>query len=160
MATYTASWENKHTVVILHGGQSLGKIEFEKSEGLLLGDALLQVSGHTVQAKGDGKNIVINGDGVEIFTAIFRPLWGNFELQLAGEDTGYDVRGKWFKPGTRLTDDDDHDLVVVTSDALTGKQMKIVAVEDASALMVAATIYLHIRASAAKTMATMIGIVS
>ena len=158
MTTYTASWQDKQTVQILSNESPFGKIFFEPSPGITYGDASLFADSAEFKATADGKNVIITSGGKELFTAVFHALWGNLELRMAGEDTGYDIRGKWFKPGTRLTDEEDKDLVVVTADPWTGKKMQItVAEETVSALVIVATIYFHIRASAAKTMGVIIG---
>jgi hypothetical protein len=158
MTTYTASWPDKQTVTISQNEKPFGRIEFENTQGILYGNALLHVADTTFAAQVDGKNTAIKSAGAEIFTAIFHSLWGNLELRMAGEDTGYDIKGKWFKPGTRLTDDGDNDLVVVTADSWTGKKMEIIVADEGTApLMIVATIYFHIRASAAKTMGVIIG---
>ena len=86
----------------------------------------------------------------EIFTSVFDRTWGNLELRFAGEDTGYDIRGRWFKLGTRLVDADDNDLIVAKTDVWSGRNMTIeVMDENVSGILIAATLYHHIRASAA-----------
>ena len=158
MATYTAQWRDNQTVVISNDEIVFGMIEFEQSQGILYTNALLKAANSTFDANSDGKNVIIKKDGIEVFTAVFHPLWGNLELRTEGEDTGYDINGKWFKPGTRLTDSEDNDLVVVTSDPWTGTEMEIISNdENIWPLMIVATIYFHIRASAAKSVGVIIG---
>jgi len=159
MKTYTADWQDKETAIIFNDEKPFGQVTFDASKWVLYGNALLLAGGETFRAElAQGNNVTILQGETEIFTAVFRPLWGNLELRLAGEDTGYDVKGKWFKAGTRLTDAEDNDMIIVTSDPWTGRQMEITVADAAvSDLMVVATIYFHIRASAAKTLGVIIG---
>lgn len=162
MTTYTATWQEKETIIVYKAEQPFGKIVFDSSKWLMYGSATLFVGDTIFRAElAKGNNAVIMQGETEIFTAVFHPLWGNLELQHSGQDTGYDIKGRWFKPGTRLTDTDDNDLVVVTADAWTGQKIEIaVADTGISELMIVATLYHHIRASAAKTTAAVIAAIT
>ncbi len=152
MTTYNAAWQDKRTTIVYNENFPFAKIEFDDSQWPIYGSATLFVGDKIFRAElANGNNTIIMHGDAEIFTAVFHPLWGNLELRQSGQDTGYDIKGKWFKPGTRLTDADDNDLVVITADMWTGKNIEISAVPDISGLMVVATLYYHIRASAAKT---------
>ncbi len=76
----------------------------------------LNISGEIFKAESVKGNTIISKYGKELLTCVFHPVCGNLELQASGEDTGFDIKGKWFKPGTRLTDAENNDLIVVTAD--------------------------------------------
>jgi hypothetical protein len=156
MKTYTAGLQDKEKMWIKEGGTLVGTIDFDRSVWQGYIGATFTIGGETFKAESMRGNTIILKDGKELFTCVFHPLWGNLELQAAGQDTGFDIKGKWFKPGTRLTDADDNDLVVVTADALTGSKITVEVADDVPPVMVAMTLYHHVRASAAKLMVTII----
>jgi hypothetical protein len=112
-------------------------------------EATLQVTGKALKAvRGDDKNIILKQDDASLFTFKFDYLWGGAELVVDGVDTGYDIKGRWFKPGTRLTDENDKDLVIAVKQG-NGLEVTITDV-DISPVMVMATIYYHIYTSGSK----------
>ena len=158
MKTYTAGLEDKDKMWIKDGELLVGTIDFDRSVWQGYIGATFTIGGETFKAESMKGNTIILKDGKELFTSVFHPLWGNLELQAAGQDTGFDIKGRWFKPGTRLTDADDKDLVVVTADALTGRKIAIEVLDpEVPAVMIALTLYHHVRASAAKLMLVMRG---
>ena len=159
MANYTAIWQDKETVIIYDGEKTIGKISFEDVKVVVYNNATIHADGEIYSAQATtGKDVIFKKDGREIFTVAPNSLWGNFEVRANGQDTGYDIKGRWFKPGTRFTDANDNELIVVKSDPWTGKEMTVeIAGNDISDLMVLATLFHHIRASAAKTTAAIVG---
>lgn len=104
--------------------------------------------------EGPDKNMILKENDVSIFTFKFDYLWGGAEVVSGNEDTGFDIKGRWFKPGTRLINEDDVDLVVVKL-----KDSKLEATilsEDVNKIMVVSTIYYHIYASAGKFLQVML----
>ena len=61
------------------------------------------------------KDIVLKQNGLVLLKFKFDYLWGSAEIQSNGQDTGYDIKGRWFKSGTRFTDADDNDIIIVKS---------------------------------------------
>lgn len=113
-------------------------------------EATLHVTGKVLKAaRGQDKNIILKHDDVSLFTFKFDYLWGGAELVSDGADTGYDIKGRWFKPGTRLTDENDKDLVIAVKKD-NGLEVTIADV-NISPVMVMATIYYHIYTSGSKT---------
>lgn len=162
MATYTANWQDKETVIVHEGANVVGKIVFADVKVVAYNHADIYADGEVYTAESsNGRDIVIRNGGREIFAVVADAIWGNCEVRVNGKNTGYDIKGKWFKPGTRFTDADDNDLIVVKSDPWIGAQIIVsIADVDISDLMVLTTLYHHIRASSAKTTAAIIGGIS
>lgn len=158
MTTYTATWQDKETIIVYNGENTIGKIVFEELKIVVYNTATIYADGEMYRAESaNGKDIAIKFNGSEIFSIVLNSIWGNFEVRANGQDTGYDIKGKWFKPGTRFTDSEDNDLVVVKTDPWLGKKITIdIAEIDISDLMILTTLYHHIRASAAKTTAAIV----
>ncbi|AWH85898.1 hypothetical protein HYN59_12630 [Flavobacterium album] len=113
----------------------------------------------TEQENPKSANKILKHNDTILFRFKYDKIWGGATLQSGNEDMGYSIIGKWFKPGTRLIDKDKTDLVVVVSSQ--GFKTKIrteIHDETIAPVMVMATIYYHLYASAAKTMA--VGIIS
>lgn len=104
------------------------------------------------------KNIQVKYENQTLFTYNFDYIWGGAELILNGLDTGFDIKGRWFKPGTRLTDNEEKDLVIVVkkNDGLSVSILE----ENVSAEMILATIYYHIYSSGGKMLSILIGSVA
>lgn len=62
---------------------------------------------------GIDKNVRFLENGIEILKFKFDYWWGSATLITNGEPTGYKITGKAFKPGTRLVDADNNDMVIV-----------------------------------------------
>jgi len=106
--------------------------------------------------QGADKNMVLTENGTHLFTFAFDHVWGGAELVSNGVDTGLDIKGRWFKPGTRLTDAQDEDMVVAVK---SGNGLTVsVLHEDTDDTLVMATIYYHLYASAGKMRAVMMGV--
>ncbi|NMH27673.1 hypothetical protein [Flavobacterium silvaticum] len=158
MTLYTAEWQDKETINIFSNGRSVGRIVFDTPGIVAFGDADVYADGQQFRVERNGSFYPLTQNGTEVFTAVFEPLWGNLQLRLDNSDTGYDIKGKWFKAGTRLTDSEDNDLVVVKSEPWLVQTMEIQIVDiDISDLMIVATLYHHVRASAAKVMHVVLG---
>lgn len=104
--------------------------------------------------RGANKNISLKKDGQTLCTFNFDYVWGGAEITVDGIDTGLDIRGRWFKPGTRLTDIDDNDLIVAVKKG-DGLEVKVID-ESISPEMILATIYYHIYTSEGKMLSVLI----
>lgn len=151
MSKLSVTYED-YVFVVRKEDETYGWIAFDK--GNL--EATINVAGKTLRAeRGDDKNIVLKEAGKDLFTFKFDYLWGGAELLSYGKDTGFDIKGRWFKPGTRLTDDQDNDLVVAVKK---GNGMDVtIADTEVSPVMVMATIYYHIYSSAGKMLSVLAG---
>ncbi|MGV3459552.1 MAG: hypothetical protein ACO1N9_03755 [Flavobacterium sp.] len=96
------------------------------------------------------KDIVLKQNGLTLMKFKFDYLWGNAEIHSDGEDTGYDIKGRWFKSGTRFTDAEDNDLIVVKSKENQSAEISILDEDEATPIMTMATLYYHMYTSAAK----------
>lgn len=100
-------------------------------------------------------NLVLKHNEHVLFTFEFDYVWGGAEIMTSGIDTGYDIKGRWFKPGTRLINAQDEDLVIAVKK---DDGMEVTVLDDnISTPMVLATIYYHIYASAGKMLSVIIG---
>ena len=98
--------------------------------------------------EGPDKNMILKEHDISVFTFKFDYLWGGAEIIAGDVDTGYDIKGRWFKSGTRLINEDDLDLVIVK---IKNDDLEALVLDDSlSKMMVVATIYYHIYASAGK----------
>lgn len=136
-------------IVVRENGNLFGSIVFEpqsKAATIFVDDKKFSV------LEGDEyKDMVLRYNGTALFRFKFDYLWGNASIYVEGEDTNFDIKGKWFKNGTRFTDSQDNDIVVVTSGEDTSLDASIeVNSEEGTPLMVMATLYYHIYASAGK----------
>lgn len=137
---------------IFSDGKLYGEIIFDKNNL----EASLKIGTKIYRAeKGPDKNISLKQDGNILFTFKFDYIWGGAEITSSGIDSGYDVKGRWFKPGTRLTDIDDKDLII----ALKKDDGLDVTIVDStvSPEMILGTIYYHIYSSGAKMLGVLIG---
>jgi hypothetical protein len=89
-----------------------------------------------------------------LFTFKFDYIWGGAEIVPFGETSQYEIKGRWFKPGTRLVDQDDCDLII------TEKKDNCLEVtlceENISNTMMLATIYYHVYTSRGKMLSIII----
>lgn len=119
-------------------------------------DASLLTESKTLRAEKDSnKDVVLKEDGQTLFTFTFDYVWGGAEITSNGVDTGFDIKGRWFKPGTRLTDEHDKDLVIAVKK---NDELQVTVLdEDISDTMIVATIYYHIYASGGKMLTVLAG---
>lgn len=101
------------------------------------------------------KNLVLKQSEHVLFSFKFDYTWGGAEIITSGIDTGYDIKGRWFKPGTRLINAQDEDLIIAVKKG-NGMEVKILD-NDISTAMILATIYYHVYASAGKMLSLIIG---
>jgi hypothetical protein len=148
MKSLLVKYEN-HQFIVYDGEAVYGWIVFEPQSVI----ADIHVNNIKFRTRrGDDKNIELTQDGKTIFKFKFDYLWGNAEIEMNGEDTGYDIKGKWFKKGTRLTDENDADIVVAVTKELPEYHISLDIIdEQVEPVMVMATLYYHIYASAGKT---------
>ncbi|MEL1245795.1 hypothetical protein AAEO56_16095 [Flavobacterium sp. DGU11] len=151
MIQLTAKRDNKK-YTIYNGDAIYGQILFD-AKGF---GATLTVDGteyRVEQENPKSANKVLKQNGVTLFRFKYDKIWGSATLQSGNDDMGYRITGKWFKPGTRLVDKDKTDLVVVvSSQGFTPKVTVTILDETVAPVMVMATIYYHLYASASKTM--------
>lgn len=150
MSNFTAELEGGK-IVVRDSDNVLGYIIFEKNNI----NAVIHIGDDEFQTHPENesdKDIILTQSGQTLLKFKFDYLRGNAEIQKEGEDTGYDIKGKWFKAGTRLTDSSDNDLVVVVSkESLTPNvEIKILNEEEGTPLMIMATLYYHLYTSASK----------
>lgn len=129
-----------------------GKILFDKNNidaSLIIGDKIFRAE------KGSDKNISLKYEGKILFTFNFDYIWGGAEITSKGIDTGFDIKGRWFKPGTRLTDNNDKDLIIAVKKN-DGLEITVVDTE-VSPEMILGTIYYHIYSSGGKMRGVLIG---
>ena len=112
-------------------------------------DAELRLENNIYEAiQDENKNIVLNENGTSLFTFKFNKLWGGAEIINSKNNSGLEIKGRWFKVGTRLIDEKDNDLVVVIN---TNNGFDVtVNKNDIDSLMIISTIYYHIYASKGK----------
>lgn len=124
-----------------------GEIIFENTTHAEL--KLLNKSYHTSQ--NEDKDVVLNENGKPLFTLKFDKLWGGAEIINSENYEGFEIKGRWFKVGTRLIDEQDNDLIIVVNE----NEGYLVTVNDGSVspLMIISTIYYHIYASRMKLLA-------
>lgn len=103
--------------------------------------------------KGHDKNMELKYQNQVLFRFEFDYIWGGAEITSNGIDTGYDIKGWWFKPGTRLTDHNDKDLIIAVKKN-DGLEVTILD-ESISEEMILATVYYHIYSSAGKMLSVM-----
>lgn len=149
---YTAKFDG-NTVRVYNGEKLFGSIDFSK-ERMAHADIFIYADRfHVGPESATDKDIVVTKAGVPVFKFNFDKLWGGAEIETNGEPTGYQVKGKWFKPGTRLVDEDSNDLIVVKSDESIPPSMILEVKEDTlSPIMVMSTLFYHIYASHSKTL--------
>jgi hypothetical protein len=108
--------------------------------------------------KGQDNNIELLNNNKTLFKFNFDYLWGGAEILTNGEDTGFDIKGRWFIPGTRLTDNNNQDLIIAvkTNDGLD----VTIFDENIAEEMILATIYYHLYSSRGKMLGVILGSVS
>ena len=132
-----------------------GQILFDKNNI----EASLLCDNKTLRAeKGPEKNIQLKHENQTLFTLEFDYIWGGAEITSNRIDTGFDIKGRWFKPGTRLTDNEDRDLIIAIKKN-NGLEVTVLD-EEILVEMILATIYYHIYSSRGKMLAVLIGSVA
>lgn len=159
MANFLAKYED-FKFVVYKDDAVFGWISFDSK----LVSATIFIENEEYRAEPESateKDIVIRKNGVTLFKFKFDYLWGGAELHVNGEDTGYEVTGKWFKEGTRFTDADSNDLVVAVSDQSIPPQTRIDIIDETEAtpLMIMATLYYHVYTSASKTFSVLMSVI-
>jgi len=153
MAGFLTRFENEQYVVYKGDTQEVeGRIVFD-NEARVEADLYVGSEKYRVESQSaEDKDIVLRKDADVLFKFRFDPLWGGAELFINNEDTGYEVSGKLFMPGTRFMDKDGNELVVAGSDNSTPPVIvtDITGDEEVTLLMVLATIYYHIYTSASE----------
>lgn len=98
--------------------------------------------------EGKDKNMILKHNDKVIFKFKFDYLSGGAEIISDEIYANYEIKGRWFKPGTRLINDTDDDLVVVKN---FDNDIEVLIIdENISKLMVVCTVYYHIYASSNK----------
>lgn len=150
MKKFTVKKENQN-FKIFSEEKNFAEIIFDKNNI----EATLQTDTITLRVeRGDTKDLVLKENTKIVFTFKFDYVWGGAQLVSNGVDTGFDIKGRWFKPGTRLTNDEDKDLIVAVKKN-DGLEVTVFD-ESISEKMILATIYYHIYSS--KMMSSMIAI--
>lgn len=148
MKKFTVKKENQN-FKIFSEEKNFAEIIFDKNNI----EATLQTDTITLRVeRGDTKDLVLKENTKIVFTFKFDYVWGGAQLVSNGLDTGFDIKGRWFKPGTRLTNDEDKDLIVAVKKN-DGLEVTVFD-ESISEKMILATIYYHIYSS--KMMSSMI----
>lgn len=153
MTNYIGKFDG-FTVRVFKHGSVLGSIDFSRDQTTHADIYIHKNRYHVGPESRAEKDIVVTRAGKALFKFNFDHLWGGAEIESDGEATGFEVKGKWFKPGTRLVGADSTDLVVVTT---TEDNVLEISVHDESLsdLMLLSTVYYHIYASAGKLRAVM-----
>ena len=136
--------QNSNTFRIELENNLYAEITFIKNNNsqLLIDGKLFEVS------EGEDKNMLLSDANQTIFTFKLDYLWGGADLISKGTDTGYNIKGRWFKPGTRLIDENNKDLVIVKN---TNNGYEATVEDDTlDKIMVVSTIYYHIYGSKMK----------
>lgn len=146
--------QEQHTFNVYDNNKVFAQIIFDENRI----DATLKVGNKTLQAvRAATKDMELKEGPVTLFSFKFDYIWGGAEIISDSVDTGFDIKGRWFKPGTRLTDDADKDLVVAVKK---GNGLEVSVLDEAiSPTMIVATIYYHIYSSGGK-MRSVLGAVS
>lgn len=148
MKSLLVKYEN-YQFVVYNEEAVYGWIVFEPNSG----DAAIFTDDIKFTARrAEDKNIVLKQEDKVLFKFKFDYLWGNAEIEMDGEDTGYNIKGKWFKKGTRLTDENDADIVVAVTKEHPEHHITLDIIDEkVQPVMIMATLYYHIYASAGKT---------
>lgn len=118
-------------------------------------DAEIKLANNIYEAiQNENKDIVLNENGKSLFTFKFDKIWGGAEIINSKNNTGLEIKGRWFKIGTRLIDEKDNDLVVVLNEN-NGLEVTVNG-NDIDSLMIISTIYYHIYATRGKLLSLII----
>lgn len=148
MKNYTAKFDG-YTLRVFNGESVVGSIDFNR-DGTAHADIFIHKSRfHIGPESQTEKDIVLTQARNVLFKFNFDYLWGGAEIEANGEATGFEVKGKWFKPGTRLVDEDSNDLLVVTTNADDDLEISVND-ESVSDVMLLSTVYYHVYSSANK----------
>ena len=147
-----------NSCVVHDGGEAIGEIVYENNKHII---ATMFVGGKSYKIEPESateKNIVIREDGSTIVKFDFDYLWGNATLLFENEETGYEIKGKFLKSGTRLVDSDNNDLVVVTTAETTVSAVDydiVVNDEEVNNFLILATLHYHNYTSASKLLSVL-----
>jgi len=91
------------------------------------------------------RNFVLKQNENILSSFKFDYVWGGAEIIANDIDTGYDIKGRWFKPGTRLINAHDEDLIIAIKK---GDGMEVTILDDnISIAMILSTVYYHVYSS-------------
>ena len=118
-------------------------------------DATLKLDDKIYETTQDeSKNIILSENGKSLFTFKFDKLWGGAEIISSGTQTGLKIKGKWFKIGTRLIDENHNDLIEIVN-SKNGFDVNLIE-NNMEPLMIISTVYYHIYASNGKLLSQII----
>ena len=140
MKTLTVT-QNRNNFKIFCDVELYGEIIFKN-----VTDAELKIENQIYNVlRGENKDMVMTENGNSLFTFKFDKLWGGAKIIKSENYEGLEIKGRWFKLGTRLIDKKDNDLMVVVN-ANNGCSVNIIG-NKINPLLIISTIYYHIYAS-------------
>ncbi|RZJ73520.1 hypothetical protein [Flavobacterium sp.] len=146
----------RNTVRLFDGQTLYGSIDFS-AERAFQADIFVYSDRFHVGPKSEtDKDLVVTKGDKALFAFRFDKLWGGAEIESQGHENGYEVKGRWFKPGTRLIDQDDKDLVTIVSHETTNS-VEVTVFEKIEPVMVLSALYYHLYASGSKTFSAILG---
>lgn len=156
MKKYTGSFD-KNTVRVYDGDTLFGSIDFNRDLPAHADIFIYADRFHIGPKSATEKNIVLTKADATVFTFAFDKIWGGAEIMSDGNQTGYEVKGRWFRAGTRLIDADDKDVVVVVTNEFSQPAIEITVYEKTEPVMVMSTLYYHLYASRSKMLSVALG---
>ncbi|MFM1932342.1 MAG: hypothetical protein RL226_1645 [Bacteroidota bacterium] len=134
---------------------SLGENVFSEIKFRNITDADIHIGNKVFEAiQTENKDIVLNENGKALLTFKFDKLWGGAEIINMENNSEFEIKGRWFKIGTRLTDDTGNDLVVVLDNK---NDFEVnVSAGDIDPLMILSTVYYHIYATRGKLLSLVV----
>ncbi|RZJ66379.1 MAG: hypothetical protein EOO50_09900 [Flavobacterium sp.] len=157
MANYIGKFDG-YTLRVFDGGSVVGSIDFNRDNTTHADIFVHKNRYHVGPQDATEKDIVVTRARQTLFKFKFDYLWGGAEIETDGEETGFEVKGKWFKPGTRLVDADSNDIVIVKTNERSNELEISINDESISEVMLLSTIYYHVYASAGKLRSVMLGL--
>ncbi|RYZ79114.1 MAG: hypothetical protein EOP06_27800 [Proteobacteria bacterium] len=154
MTNYIGKFDG-YTLRVFNGTSVIGSIDFNRDGTPNADIYVLKKRYHVGPTSTTDKNIRVTSANTELFTFKFDALWGGAELETNGQETGFEVKGKWFKPGTRLVDAQSNDLVAIKNGDVALELDIAVSAEDIPEVMLLATVYYHVYSSRSKLLLTM-----
>lgn len=153
MAHYIGKFDG-YTLRVFDGESVIGSVDFSRDNTAHADLYIHKHRYHIGPESAEEKDIVVTDAPDVLFKFKFDYLWGGAEIQSFGEDTGFDVKGKWFKPGTFLSDADSNDIVSVKTNSNNDLEISV-SDESLSKIMLLSTVYYHVYASASKLRSVM-----